>query len=72
MTIDGVAWLFDCGEGTQHQIMRCGALRLSRIQRIFCTHLHGDHVLGLPGLMCTMGSGAPPDRPVLHLYGPPG
>lgn len=45
--------LIDCGEGTQTQIRRFGG-SYSRIDHIFLSHLHGDHFLGVPGLLSTM------------------
>ena len=51
---EGEWLLFDCGEGTQMQIMRAG-LSPSRLSSIFITHLHGDHFNGLSGLLSTMG-----------------
>lgn len=62
-------WLFDCGEGTQHQLQKSG-LKSSQIRRIFVTHMHGDHTFGLMGLIASCGlagSGQPID-----IYGPKG
>lgn len=70
-TQSGEQWLFDCGEGTQHQILRLPSVRLSRLTRIFITHLHGDHVYGLPGLLATRSLIQSALSPVT-IYGPPG
>jgi ribonuclease Z len=61
--------LFDCGEGTQRQFQRT-SLSYMQITNIFISHFHGDHFLGLPGLIQTMQLNDR-DKP-LHLYGPPG
>jgi len=60
-------WLFDCGEGTQHQFLRSD-LRVSQLRRIFVTHMHGDHVFGLPGLLASLGLAGTCDG--IDLYGP--
>ena len=61
-------WLFDCGEGTQHQLLRCD-VRISQIRRIFITHMHGDHIFGLMGLLASCGLAGNPER--IDIYGPP-
>ncbi len=64
---NGELIIFDCGEGTQRQMMHAG-LGFNRPTTILISHLHGDHILGLPGLLQTMSSLAR-DKP-LDLYGP--
>jgi ribonuclease Z len=61
-------WLFDCGEGTQHQIIRSD-LKISQLSRIFITHMHGDHIFGLMGLLATCGLAGNPTQ--INIYGPP-
>ena len=60
-------WLFDCGEATQHQFLR-SELRVSQLRRIFITHMHGDHVFGLPGLLASLGMAGTCEG--VDLYGP--
>ena len=60
--------LFDCGEGTQRQLVR--STGLIELEQIFITHFHADHVLGLPGMLKTFALRGR-DRP-LAVYGPKG
>jgi len=61
--------LFDCGEGTQRQLMR-STVGLPDLDQIFITHYHGDHYLGLPGMLKTFQL-RQRELP-LTVYGPPG
>jgi ribonuclease Z len=65
----GERWLVDCGEGTQRQLLRSG-LGLVDLDLLLITHLHGDHYLGLPGLLKTYGLRGR-ERP-LRIAGPRG
>jgi ribonuclease Z len=60
--------LFDCGEGTQRQLVR--SVGLIELEEVFITHFHADHVLGLPGMLKTFSLRGR-ERP-LTVYGPPG
>src|SRR5207302_5771192 len=60
--------LFDCGEGTQRQLV--GTIGLTELTEIFLTHYHADHWLGLPGLLKTFDLRGRERR--LALHAPPG
>ncbi|GAA0609341.1 ribonuclease Z [Virgibacillus siamensis] len=62
-------WLFDCGEATQHQILHT-SIKPRKINKIFITHLHGDHIFGLPGFLSSRSFQGGDDE--LTIYGPPG
>jgi ribonuclease Z len=66
----GERLLFDCAEGTQRQLQR-SAVGLPEIEEIFLTHLHADHVLGLPGMLKTFALRGR-EEPDLMVYGPRG
>lgn len=62
-------FLVDCGEGTQRQL-RMAEISPTKITKIFLTHLHGDHSLGLPGLLQTLVMSE--YQKELEIYGPTG
>jgi ribonuclease Z len=69
ITIKDEGILIDCGEGTQRQL-KIAKIKPTRINRIFLTHWHGDHVLGLPGLLQTLNASEYEGK--LFIYGPQG
>jgi ribonuclease Z len=69
LQVENHYFLIDCGEGTQMQIFD-HHIKIDRVNEIFITHLHGDHIFGLLGLItnwCLKGRTAP-----LTIYAPPG
>ncbi|KAI9064850.1 Metallo-hydrolase/oxidoreductase, partial [Trametes sanguinea] len=87
LRLDGDVWLFDCGEATQHQIQK-SSVKMGKIQKIFITHTHGDHIFGLLPVLAGRLNGAggtidgvddprthappPEDVQPLEIYGPLG
>lgn len=68
LNVDNKLYMIDCGEGTQLQLMKF-SIKPSRIKHIFISHLHGDHYLGLVGLLSSMHLNG--RREELTIYGPP-
>ncbi|HDR53438.1 MAG TPA: ribonuclease Z [archaeon] len=66
---EGEVYLFDCGEGTQVRLAQSG-FSLMRMNKIFITHFHGDHILGLPGILFSMAKNE--RRKPVEIYGPVG
>ncbi|URZ86790.1 ribonuclease Z [Floricoccus penangensis] len=64
-------WMFDCGEATQHQILNT-TIKPRKINKIFITHMHGDHIYGLPGFLSSRGFLSGDEQVELDLYGPVG
>ncbi len=62
-------WMFDCGEASQHQILHT-TVSPRKINKIFITHLHGDHIFGLPGFLSSRAFQA--GREPVFIYGPKG
>lgn len=63
-------WLFDAGEACQHQILHTN-IKLGKLDHIFITHLHGDHIFGLPGLLTSRSFQGGENKP-LKVFGPKG
>lgn len=60
-------YMVDCGEGAQYAFQR-QRLKFSRLRHIFLTHLHGDHVLGLPGLISSLALGGSGGKITIHTF----
>jgi ribonuclease Z len=69
MKFHGQGLLFDCGEGTQRQL-KIAKIKITDVDKIFISHLHGDHVLGIPGFLQTLNSSE--YTKTLKIYGPKG
>jgi ribonuclease Z len=69
LQMPGEVVMFDCGEGTQRQLMR-SSVSFMKIKKIFISHLHADHFLGLPGLIQSMSLNGREDE--LSIFGPEG
>ncbi|MCL4329173.1 MAG: ribonuclease Z [Candidatus Thermoplasmatota archaeon] len=65
--IDDTLNLLDCGEGTQKQLMK-SSLSFMKVKNVFLTHFHGDHFLGLMGMIQSMSFNGREEE--LHIYGP--
>jgi ribonuclease Z len=69
MKFHGQGLLFDCGEGTQRQL-KFAKIKITDVDKMFISHLHGDHVLGIPGFLQTLSSSEYTKK--LIIYGPKG
>ncbi|MDE6007286.1 MAG: ribonuclease Z [Muribaculaceae bacterium] len=63
----GTLYMIDCGEGAQRSF-QLARLKFSRLRHIFLTHLHGDHVLGLPGLLSSLALGNEGGKITIHTF----
>jgi ribonuclease Z len=62
-------FLIDCAEGTQHQFLKYG-FKSQKINHVFISHLHGDHIFGLPGFLLSMSMNSRKEK--LTIFSPPG
>ena len=67
----GRYWLVDCGDGTQYHFVRSASCKISKVDAIFITHLHSDHLFGVPGLVSLISLKKARTRPLV-LVGPTG
>ena len=73
LRFDGGTYLFDVGEGADYKIRECTTIPMNSIHKVFITHLHGDHILGLPTLLLSMQEAAKTNQPrTVEIYGPVG
>ncbi|OEU10989.1 Metallo-hydrolase/oxidoreductase, partial [Fragilariopsis cylindrus CCMP1102] len=78
LKLSGTNYLFDAGEGIQRQLQFArGRSRLEKIDKIFITHMHGDHIFGLPGLLLSLQTShmhqkSQSNTANVKIYGPPG
>ena len=68
---NGRVWLVDCGDGTQYHFIRSSACKLSKVDAVFLTHLHSDHMFGVPGLLSLISLKRARTRPFV-IVGPVG
>ena len=54
LQVHGRLFLIDCGEGTQYKMVRC-RVPMMKLDSVFISHIHGDHVFGIFGLLSTLG-----------------
>lgn len=73
LDVNNQIWLFDVGEATQHQILRSN-IRPRKINKIFISHLHGDHIFGLPGFLASRQFQGSDNEPIsdIDIYAPKG
>ncbi|MBI5158901.1 ribonuclease Z [Candidatus Micrarchaeota archaeon] len=69
LRFDGDVFLFDCGEGSQRQLMKY-KMSYSKTKAVFVSHLHPDHLMGIPGLVFTLDLNG--RKEPLHVFGPKG
>lgn len=67
LEVRGRIYMIDCGEGAQEGWRACG-LHYRGLRHVFISHLHGDHVLGLPGLLATMAMNAVKGSVTVHVF----